>query len=205
VPAVDVLERVEPAGLVGAGQHDRRAPGLGRLGECRVDGHRVVPVDLADVPAEGGEASVVGTQVAAELGGTAHSQPVDVDDHGEVGEAEVRGLVGGLPHRAFSQFAVAAEHPDAVGQPVESLPGEGDPDRGGQALSEAAGRDLDTGQGGYRMAFQRRPEAAVVVHQRVVVDEAERLPRGVQQRGGVPFREHEVVVGRVGRVRPVHA
>jgi hypothetical protein len=98
VPAVHVLERVEAAGLVCAGEHDRRAPCLGCLGECRVDGNQIVPVDLADVPAEGGEASVVGTRVAAELGGAAHAEAVDVDHHGQVGEAEVCGLVGGLPH-----------------------------------------------------------------------------------------------------------
>jgi hypothetical protein len=45
------------------------------------------------------------------------------------------------------------------------------------------------------MALQALPEAPVAGDQFVVGDDADGLEHGVQQRGGVPLREDQVIVG----------
>jgi hypothetical protein len=79
------------------------------------------------------------------------------------------------------------------------LTGEGDPDRGGQPWSQAAGSHFDAGQAGQRVTFQQGAEATVIVHQ-YVVEDVECFPGGLEQWRGVPFGQHEVVVGHVRRV-----
>src|SRR5581483_6482450 len=88
----------------------------------------VVAVDLDRVPAEGASALDVAAQVPPVHGLAALSEPVHVENGGQVVEAVVAGVLERLPDRALGRLAVAAEHPDAVRQPLEVLASDRHPD-----------------------------------------------------------------------------
>ena len=121
------------------------------------------------------------------------AEPVDVDDGYEVVELAVGRVLEGLPHRALGHLAVAAERPDAVGDPVESLPRQGDADRDGQPLPQRAGRHVDPGKDRSRVPLEPAAELAEC-QELLVVDRSDRLVDGVEERRSVPLREDQVVV-----------
>jgi hypothetical protein len=52
---------------------------------------------------------------------SALAEPVDVDDHDEVVEPVVGGMLERLPDRALRHLAVSAQDPDAIGRLFQSL------------------------------------------------------------------------------------
>ena len=50
------------------------------------------------------------------------AEPVDVDERDQVVQLRPAGVLDGLPHRALGHLRVTAQHPHAVGQPVEVAP-----------------------------------------------------------------------------------
>ena len=205
VPALAVLDLVEPAALAGAGQDHGGPVGFGRVAERFVDLAEVVPVDGDGVAAERLDPLGVRVQVPAELGGAALTEAVDVDDRGQLVQPVVGRLVERLPHRPLGHLAVAAQHPDVVWQLVEVPSGQGHADPVRQPLAEGAGGHVDPWQHRRGMALQPGAESPVPVHQLVVGDHADRLEHRVEQRGRVPLGEDQVVVGRIVRLLPVVA
>ena len=143
VPALVVLDRGHALALQRSREDRRRLAGL-RLGlrVRAVDLLDVVAVDLDRVPAERAGPLGEDGRVPADHRLAALAEPVDVDDRGEVVERVVRGVLERLPDRALGHLAVAAEHPHAVGQPVEVLAGDRHPDADRQPLAERAGGDV---------------------------------------------------------------
>src|SRR5690606_21773245 len=180
VRSVAVLHGAHARALAGPGQDDDGpSPGGERLLVRLVDAVRVVAVDLDRVPAERAEPARVRAGVPAVPGGAVLAETVDVHDRDQVVQAGVAGVLGRLPDRALGQFAVAAEHPDAVGQAFQlARHRHADPDR--QALTERAGGHVHPGQAGRRMALQAA--AALPERQQLLVgDRARRLEQRVQQ------------------------
>ena len=101
-----------------------------------------------------------------------------------------------LPDRSFGHLAVAAQHPDAVGQLVEALAGERDADADRQALAERAGRHVDPRQHRSGMALEAAPELAER-QQLLVGDRAGGLEEAVVERRGVSLGEDQVVVAGI--------
>ncbi len=194
-----VLDGRHALALEGAGEDRGGLSGGGPgLAEGAVDRADVVPVDLDGVPAEGLEAAGVGVQVVAVPGRSALAEPVDVDDRGEVVEMLVRRVLGRLPHRALGQLAVPAQHPHPVADAVQALARERDADADRQSLAERSGGRLHPGQPpGRGMPFERAAQRAEG-EQFGVLDQPDRLERGVQQRRGVSLGQHETVVAGVG-------
>lgn len=198
VQAFAVLDGLDALALEGAGEDHGGLP-LGGLGLAVRAVHRVhvVPVDLDRVPAEGREAAGIGVQVVSVPGGSALPEPVDVHDRRQVVQMLERGVLGGLPHGALGEFAVAAQHPHPVVGVVQPLPGERDADADGQPLAERAGGRLHPWQPPWRgVPFEpaaQLPEG----HQLGLADRARRLVRGIQQGRGVPLGQHEAVVAGV--------
>jgi hypothetical protein len=95
-----------------------------------------VAVDDERMGAEGLHPPGIAVHVPLEFGGTVLSQTVDVHDGGQVTQLVVGGLIQGLPHGAFGQFAVPAQNPDPVGQPVQVAAGQRHPDRVRQTLAQ---------------------------------------------------------------------
>src|SRR5665647_2149584 len=116
VPAVLVFQFGHTLGFDGASQHDARAITVGTgLGQRLVDGGGVVAVDDQRAGAEGLHPGDVALQVPLQLGGSALSQAVDVNNGGEVAELVVAGLVQGFPDRALRGLAVPAQYPHVIG------------------------------------------------------------------------------------------
>ncbi len=185
--------------LEGAGE-DRGRLALGGLGlaVCPVDRVDVVAVHLDGVPAEGLEAAGVGVEVVAVPGRAALAEPVDVDDHGEVVQVLVPGVLGGLPDGALGHLAVAAQHPDAVARygraacrPARCRRRREVPARANRWPSRP------TAAAGASDALPAGCRACGRSSSSVVVDRARRLVRGVQQGRGVALGEDEAVVAGV--------
>jgi hypothetical protein len=180
-----VLDLGGAAALDRASEDHGRAPtGLSRAPEGGVDLREVVTVDLDRLPAEGPGALGVDVEIPAVHRLRALSEPVDVDDRGQVVELLVRAVIEGLPDRALGHLAVAAEHPDPVREPVEPLAGERHPDPDRQPLPERPGGNVDPGQDRRRMALEPAAGPAEA-EQLAVVDRPRRLQAGVEQRRGV--------------------
>jgi hypothetical protein len=179
--------------------------GLARLERLRVgavDRLHVVAVDLDRVPAEGARPVRVRVEVPAVHRLAALAEPVDVEDRDEVVELVVRRVLERLPLRALGDLAVAEEHPDAEGQPVELLAGERHPDAVRQALAERARRHVDPRDPRRRMALEHAPELAIGL-QVVDRDGPGRAVHAVEERRGMSLREDEPVVVRILRLREV--
>jgi hypothetical protein len=143
---------------------------------------------------------------------------VVVGEHGEAAEPEVAGERGRLVRDPLHQVTVAGQHPGAVVEQLEPRPveargevalGEREADGGAEPLAERPGGHLDAGrQAVLRMARRLRAplaEALELVERQVV---AGQVQQRVEQRRGVPGREHEAVAVRpcrVGRVVPEEA
>ena len=200
-----VLDRLDALALLRPGDdHGRPARGPDGLLIRRVDRRHVVAVDLDRVPAERLRAALVGVQVPADHRLARLAEPVDVEDRGQVVEPVERGVLERLPHRPLGHLGVAAQHPDAVGQAVEPLAGEGDADADREALPERAGGHVRGRDPRRRVALQPRVELAER-EELLLADDAGRLEHGVVQRRGVTLGEDQVVVGgvvEVGRVEP---
>lgn len=122
VHAFAVLDVGHPASLAGA--RDDRGGAVrdgAHLLVRGVDGGDVVSVDLHRVPAEGAQPAPVRREVPAVPGGPALSEPVHVDDEGQIAEVLESGVLGRLPDGALGHLAVPAQHPDAVVQLVQAL------------------------------------------------------------------------------------
>ena len=178
VPALLVLDLPHALALDRAGDdHGRPPERFAGLAQGAVDLLQVVAVDLDRPAAERLDPGPISVQVPLELGRPALTQPVDVEDRGQVRELVVGGLVQAFPDRAFGQLGVAAQHPDVVGQLVEVLAGQRHADRDRQPLAERAGGDVDPGQGRGRMALDPGAELAEGEHL-LVADRA----RGLEER-----------------------
>jgi hypothetical protein len=200
VHAFFVLDSLHALALHCLGDDHRRAPlGGGRLGVGAVDRLDVVSVDRDRVPAERLRTRDVRVEVPAVHRLAALAEPVDVDDRGQVVEPAVSRMLERLPHRALGHLAVAAEHPDAVREPVEALAGEGDADAVREALSERAGGDVDPRDFRSRVALEPTAERAER-EQLLVPDRPCGLEDRIEERRRVALREDEVVVPRVVRV-----
>jgi hypothetical protein len=90
------------------------------------------------------------------------AEPVDVEDHGQVVELPVGGVLERLPDRALGHLAVAGENPDAVRPRVDRLRGERDADADRQAEAERAGGDVDPWQRRAGMPSSGLPSVRVV-------------------------------------------
>jgi hypothetical protein len=119
VEALEVLHRADPAPLARLGD-DRGGPPAdplrGRIGV--IDRLDVVAVDHDRLPAERADPLGVCIEVPLVPRRAALAQAVDVEDRGQVVEPLAAGVLERLPHRALGQFAVAAQHPHPVGQPI---------------------------------------------------------------------------------------
>ena len=177
---------------------------LARAGERVVDRREVVAIDHDRVAAERLHPRGVGVEVPLELGRAALTEPVDVEDRGEVREALVTRVVEPLPDRALRELAVARERPDVVGRREHALACERDPDGDRQTLAERAGGDVDPREHRRRMAFEAASELAER-HELVVGDRTGRAEERVDQRRGVALAEDQVIVRGVLRLRPVVA
>ena len=203
VPPVLVLDLLRALALDRPRDDHDGLPGeLERLRVRAVDRLDVVAVDLDRVPAERARPVRVRVEVPAVHRLAALAEPVDVDDRDEVVQLVVGGVLECLPLRALGDLAVAQEHPDPEGQPVELLAGERHPDAVGKALSEGAGGDVDPRDARGRMALEHAPELAVGL-QVVDRDGAGRAEHAVEERRGMSLREDEPVVVRVLRVGEV--
>ncbi len=201
VPAVLVLDRLHALALDRSRDDRGRLPGgRDRFGVRSVDLLDVVPVDLDRVPAERPRPSEVALEVPPAHRLAPLAQPVDVEDRGQVVQLVVRGVLEGLPDRSLGQLAVAAEHPDAVGKPVEVLAGDPHPDADREPLAQRAGGDVHPRDQRCRVPFEHAAELPVG-EQLLVGDRARGAEHRVQERRRVPLREDEPVVRRL--VRPV--
>ncbi len=113
------------------------------------------------------------------------------------------GVLERLPDRPFRDLAVAAKHPNPIGQLIEALPRQGDADADRQALPERAGGDVHPGQHGRGVALEAASELAER-QELLVGDRTGGLEHAVVQRRGVTLGEDQVVVaGVVGLVEVV--
>ena len=158
------------------------------FGVGRVDRLDVVAVDLDRMPAERLRPRAVVVELPLVHRRAALPEPVDVEDRGQVVELVVPGVLERLPDRALGRLAVAAEHPDAVGQPVEVLAGDRHPDPDRQPLAERAGGDVDPRDQRRRVALEHRAELPVG-QQLLVGDRAGRPEHRVEERRRVALRE----------------
>jgi hypothetical protein len=124
------------------------------------------------------------------------AEPVDVDDHREVGEALLAGVVDRLPDRSLSHLGVAAQRPHPVGQMIEVTGAEGDAGGDRHALAERAGGDVGPREQRRRMALQAGAEPAEG-EQLLVGDRPGGGVHRVDERRGVTLGEDEMVVVRV--------
>ena len=123
---------------------------------------------------------------------------VDVGDAAQVVQLVVLRDVGRLPHRAFGRLAVAEQHVGAVVGP-DAARVERDADGRADALAERAGGDVDERQPRRRVPLEVGSDLAQLQQFRPV-ERARLGPRRVEQRRGVPLRQHEPIV--VGVLRP---
>ncbi len=160
-------------------------------------------VDWKRGPAERARAVDVGVEVPTVHRFAALAKSVDVEDHGQVVELPVGGVLERLPDRTLGHLAVAGEHPDAVRPGVDRLRSERDADADRKAEAERAGGDVDPGQRRAGMALQRAAEGAGC-EQLFVADRTSCLVERVEQGRGVALGEDQVVVvGVVGVVEVV--
>ncbi len=82
------------------------------------------------------------------------AKAIDVDDRGQVVQTGERCMFEPLPHRTLGELPVAGQHPDPIGEPIQSFAGEGDADGDRQSLAERAGGDIDPRQDGCRVTLE---------------------------------------------------
>jgi hypothetical protein len=178
--------------------------------------------DADDLPAIGPEAGgdVLGE---GERGLALDRDPVVVVDPAEVRELQVAGQRRGLARDPLHHAAVAGKRVDVVVEQLEAgtvevgglpLGGDGHADRGGDALPERAGRRLDAARpavlGMARAAGLELAEALEILERDggladdlvrgVDRTDAGEVEHRVEQRRGVPSRQHEAVAVGPDRV-----
>ncbi len=194
VPALLILEPSNTLALDRL-RHDHGRPPitLDRLRERGVDGGDVVSVGCDRTAAERACPLEVMVDLPPVHRLSALAEPVDIDDHDEVVESVVGGMLERLPDRALRHLAVSAQDPDAIGRLFQSLAGKRDTDADGKAEAQRTGCDVDPGEQRRRMPLQPAAERA----------EAKKLLFGdrprcqverVQQGRSVPLGEDQVVV-----------
>ena len=204
MPAVFALDRLDPFALDRAGDDRgrtalRRARGCERV-EQRLD---IVPVDDDRVPAERVPAPLDLRHVVIELCRTALAQTVDVDDGAQIVELVELRDVRRFPHRTFSDLAVAEERI----RPVVGLDAprvQRDADGRTHPLSKGSRGDVHERESWRRMSFQIRVHPAQL-ELFFTRKKARFGPRGIQDRCGMAFRQHEPVRVRVARILRVVA
>ncbi len=158
----------------------------------------VVAVDRDCVPAERAGTRDVDVEIPADHRLATLSQPVDVEDRGQVVELVVGRMLECLPHRALCHLAVAAENPGVGGDAIEALGGEGRPDSDRKTLTERAGGDVDPGEDGRGVPFE--PASELAVREKLLVrDHAGGEVDRVEQRRRVALGEDQPVVRRALR------
>ena len=183
----------------------RRRGGFGRR-DRGIDGGLVVPVDLGDVPAIGGEAGE-GVVRYRQRGRPVDGNAVVIEQHDELGEAQVAGERRRLVRDALHQTAVADDHVGGVIDDFGAVAGLKHPlgqrhaDGVGEPLAQRSRRRLDAPGGAvFGVAggtALELAEAFDLADRHVLV--AEQIEQGVEQHRAVPGREDEAVpIGPAG-------
>ena len=148
-------------------------------------------VDDDRVPAEGLPSAGELVHVVFPHRVAALAERVDVGDGADAVQPVEHGGIGRLPDRPLGALAVA--HQD-VGARVRSDATriERDADGRAQALAERAGRHVDKRQPRRRMALEGRADGSEL-EQLVATEGAGLGPRRIEQRRGVPLRQHEAI------------
>ena len=191
--------------LLGPRHDHRRAIGRGRRAVGGVDRRHVVSVDRERVPPVRLRAGDEDVRIPAMHRRAALAEPVQVEHARQVGDVVVRSGLHRLPDRSFGRLGVPDQDPDPGRALVQAHP-ERHPQPDRRSLAERSGGGLDPRQLGDRgrVSLDRRSEPPQG-QQHVIVDRADRLQHGVEQRRGVTLRQHETVVRRrmrVGEVGP---
>ena len=205
MPALSVLDFVEPAALAGAGQDHGGPVRAGHVAEGLLDLTEVVAVDGDGPASEPLDPAGVRLQVPAQLRRAPLTEPVDVDDRGQVVQPVMGGLVERLPYGPFCHLAVATQHPHPERELVEIPAGQSHPHSIRQPLTEGAGSHIHPRQQRGGVALQARTEPPVPGHQLLVGDDAGGFEHRVQQRRRVTLGKDQMVVGRVVGAVPVIA
>ena len=107
-------------------------------------------------------------------------------------------MLEGLPDRALGKLRVAAQHPNAVWEPIQGLAGDGQPHTDRQALPERAGGHVGGRNARGRVTLEPAAELAEA-EQLLVVDRPYRFEDRVVERRRVALGEDQVVaMGIVG-------
>src|ERR1700733_3890943 len=171
--------------------------GLRKLVEGLLQRRRVVPVDLADRPAEGLEALAKRLDVHRLRRRPGSGEAVGVHDRDQVAELVVAGGHRGLPDLALLEFPVAGQHERpvvAAGEPGRDRHASADR----QVVPEGARREVDAARHLHvRVVVQRRADLAELLEP-VLGVEAQVREHRPQPGGHVALAEEEPVP-----VRPV--
>ena len=104
VPPLEILDFGEAVAFLGFGEDHRRPPvRLDCLRERVVQRREIVPVDLQHPGAERFRAARIGAEVPAQLGWSALTESVHVDEHDQVRQFVVAGFVPGIARIGHDQ------------------------------------------------------------------------------------------------------
>ena len=197
VPAFLVLDQAAALALDGPGDDHRRDAGRSfRLRIRPLDLLQVVAVDLECPPPKGLRLLCVGAGVPSQHRFASLAQTVHVHDADQVRELVVRGVLDRLPHRPFGHLAIAGEHPHTIGKLIQILTGQRDSHADGQPLPERPRGHVHPRQDRGGMPLEPAAELAQG-HHLYIGNRAGGLEYRVEERRGMPFREHQVIVTRI--------
>ncbi len=193
MPVLKTFDAGQTLAFQGSREHDRRtiADSVGGFKRCKEIGN-IVSINDQRLPAECFPASLVDFQLVLQHRWLALTQPVDVNDRAEIIEAVERGPLRSLPYRAFSRFTIAHQNKNALVGILELFRIEGHANSHRQTLPQRTGSYVHKGQSGSGMALQIRVD--LTQSQQFLSREGTCLrPSGIEDRCGVPLREHEDV------------
>ena len=146
----------------------------------------VVPVHLADPPAE--RLPFVGIRLHAEdgIGIAAALEMVVINDHGQVVKPQLRRKHCGFPDEPFLRLAVAKQHINLRGIALE-LERVGHPARTGNAVAERAAGHIHTGRLVQRRVPLQHPADAAEGIKMLFPEIARFGKRRVKRRAGMPL------------------
>ena len=136
MPAFLVLQEGHAFAFHRAGQHRDGPAGLAGARVRVIDLGEVMAVDGDRIDAERAHPRRVRAQIPLELRRPALTEPVDIEDRGEIREPLMTGAIEGLPDGAFGAFTVSDEHPYVVRRVENAFAGERDADSYREALPE---------------------------------------------------------------------